>query len=87
MQNVKSYRFFGGGFFGFPKHTITIGILAHQKKHFEGSLSGPSRGQYLVQVERVFKNANLDQIMTPFVLFFTKCAETPIFIVFFDKPC
>ena len=60
--------------------------------HFEGSLSGPSRGQYLVQVGRVKKNANLDQVMTPEIFarnyfFSTKRAETPMFIVFIDKPC
>ena len=57
--------------------------------HFEGSLSGPSRGQYLVQVGGVSENANLDQIMTPQIFvrnfFFKKRVESPIFIVLFDK--
>ena len=39
------------------KNTVKIGISAHQKakKHFEGLLSGPSRGYYLVQVGCVLK--------------------------------
>ena len=77
----------------FKKH-YKIGISAHfqkQKKekndHFEGLLSGPSKGYYLGQVCCNIKMANLAQIITLQIFVHTffskKSAETPIFIVFF----
>ena len=60
--------------------------------HFEVLLSGPSRFYYLGQVDCNLKMANLAQIITPQICarnicFKKKGAETPIFIVFFDKQC
>ena len=74
LQNVKSYRFFVWHFFrnlvdvqNIVKYdTIALFLKAKKgKKHFEGLLSGPSRGYYLVQGWVRFKNVNLDQIITP----------------------
>ena len=55
--------------------------------HFEGSLSGPSRGQYLVQVERVLKERKLGPDNDPSnfcaqLFFQKKCAETLFYSVF-----
>ena len=63
-----------------------------KKMHFEVLLSGPSRCYYLGQVDCILKMTNLAQIITPQICarnFFLqkKSAETPIFIVFFDKQC
>ena len=60
--------------------------------HFEVLLSGPSRCYYLGQVDCILKMTNLAQIITPQncarnFFFKKKSAETPIFIVFFDKQC
>ena len=60
--------------------------------HFEVLLSGPSRCYYLGQVDCILKMTNLAQIITPQIcarnfFFQKKSAETPIFIVFFDKQC
>ena len=103
LQNVKSYRFFGGlslAFFGcFSKSTIKIGILAHfsKQKNTKNGIFGSYYlvqvgSYYLVQVDCVLKNAvNLDQIITSKIfarIFFQKKrAETPIFIVFFGNLC
>ena len=71
---MKSYRilFLFVSIFGcFQKHSKNrhfstfLKVKNTTKMHFEGSLFGPSRGQYLVQIGCVLKNANLDQIMTP----------------------
>ena len=74
---------------------MKIGISAHfqkqkkQKYHFEVLLSGPSRCYYLGQVDCNLKMANLAQINITSNLraHFFKRAETPIFIVLFDKQC
>ena len=59
--------------------------------HFEGLLSGPSKGYYLGQVCYNIKMANLAQIITLQIFartFFQKNgAETHIVIVFFIKQC
>ena len=92
LQNVKSYPFFIWPVFClflliFKKHcknryvsTFLKATTYTKRLHFEGLLSGPSRGYYLVQVGVIiwsksgllsgpswvrFKNANLDQIKTP----------------------
>ena len=64
---------------------------ATKNDHFEGLLSGPSKGYYLGQACCNIKMANLAQIITlqifAHTLFFfqkKKSAETPIFIVFFS---
>ena len=99
---MKSYRFFFGIIFWhvfgcFSKNTIKKGILAHfskqkntKKWHFWKLLSGQVGSYYLVQVDCVLKNANLDQIITSKFFarnffFQKKRAETPIFIVFWGN--
>ena len=91
LQNVKSYRFFFGIFFFcifwlfFKKH--------YKNRHFSTFFeaknykkNGIFESYYLVQVDCVLKNANLDQIITSNIFarnfFQKKRAETPIFIVF-----
>ena len=80
--------FFGQILVDVQKH-YKIGILAHfqkQKKekndHFQGLLSGPSKGYYLGQVCSNMKMANLAQIITLQIFVHTffqkKSAETPI---------
>ena len=72
----------------FKKHSI-IGMSAHfyskkGKCHFEGLLSGPSRGYYLRQVGCYMHTmANLAQRITPDICarnFFQRCTEPPIFV-------
>ena len=59
-----------------------IFVKAKMPLFFEGWLTGPSRGYYLVQVWGFKAMANLDQIITPenFArnVFFQASAETPI---------
>ena len=85
-------------FLDFQQNTVKIGISAHfseqtfTKNGIFGSYYLVQVGSYyLVQVGCVFKNANLDQIITSNFFarnfFRTKCAETPIFIVFFGNRC
>ena len=91
--NVHSHRFFGPNlgklWLMFKKHCkIGIQHIVKANKdrsyHFEGSLSGPSRGHYLGQVGCNINMANLAQIMTPemFARNFFSSDEIPIFIVF-----
>ena len=97
LQNMKKLSFFLGQFFAnfldFQQNTVNIGISAHfseqtfTKNGIFGSYYLVQVGSYyLVQVGCVFKNANLDQIITSNFfarnIFQKKSAETPIFIVF-----
>ena len=100
FAKCEKLSFFFWHFFGcFSKNTIKIGILAHfskqkitKKNGIFGSYYLVQVGSYyLVQVDCVFKNANLDQIITSKIFarnfFPKKRAETPIFIVFFGNRC
>ena len=100
LQNVKSYLFFCPFFakfwLMFKKHYKNRYFskflkAKKQKMHFEVLLSGASRCYYLGQVDCIFKMTNLAQIITPQICarnFVSKeSAETPTFIVFFDKQC
>ena len=68
---LSFFPFFGQILVDVHKNTIKIGISAHfqkqkrdKKDHFEGLLSGPSKGYYLGQVCCNIKMANLAQIIT-----------------------
>ena len=95
---MKSYRFFGifwHFLVVFQKNTIKIRHFStffeatnYKKNGIFGSYHLVQVGSYyLVQVDCVLKNANLDQIITSKIFarnffFQKKRAETPIFIVF-----
>ena len=95
LQNVKSYRFLFAPFLAkfwlmFEKHyknryfSTFSKAKAKKNDHFEGLLSGPSKGYYLGQVCCNIKMANLAQIITlqifAHTFFFQKKVLKPLFL-------